>query len=73
MFKVLHEEAKIDEIKKEVSNAFLGFKDYITEFSIEKELQNLASSTLNHIPTNYTERSILSEQPSRKNMDSIFT
>lgn len=43
LFKSMNEDAKIDFIKSEISNAFMSFKEYISEFGIEKELQALIS------------------------------
>ncbi len=45
LFKMLDEKAKLEDVRNEVSAAFLGFKEYISEFSIEKELQAIASYT----------------------------
>jgi hypothetical protein len=33
----------MEDVRNEVSAAFMGFKDYISEFAIEKELQAMAS------------------------------
>lgn len=65
----MNEDAKIDFIKTEISNAFMGFKEYISEFGIEKELQALISVS-SHRPS---ETSTYRDQPNRKNFDSIFT
>lgn len=66
-FKTLHENTKIEQIRREVSDVFMGFKDYITEFSIEKELQALADAA-------HTSLSHPEPQPVQKNpTDSIFT
>jgi hypothetical protein len=46
----------------------MGFKDYITEFAIEKELQALANAFQ---PQSSSES--LSYRAGKKNMDSIFT
>ena len=35
----------MEEVRREVSAAFMGFKDYISEFAIEKELQALANAS----------------------------
>jgi hypothetical protein len=83
LFKMLDEKAKMEEVRNEVSAAFLGFKEYISEFAIEKELQAMASyssqSTLSHpsrsqSTLSHPSRSCDAQRSLPKNAaDSIFT
>lgn len=70
---MLDEKAKMEDVRNEVSVAFMGFKEYISEFAIEKELQAMVSYTSQSTFSNPSRSSdppcCLPKNPT----DSIFT
>jgi hypothetical protein len=64
----------LEEVKREVENNYRDFHEYIEEFGIQKELQELASmSSIREEPNRQTGESTWNQQLSHINANSIFT